>query len=163
MIATAFTEENAVLDGPPGTTSEQVESLSVCRCENENGVPVLVSCWKVTKEELEEIQRTGRVWLIVLGHTTFPVRLCTNTGLCTKTPCSAQKPARGLPRLPQLPLPFPSRPMSRCSPTGVVSAWDFGYVHPSKEVWVTGTLLMGLRSNPETLLQPQDREVLRHE
>jgi hypothetical protein len=39
-------------------------------------MPVVISCWKVTQEELEEIQRTGRVWLMVYGVTMPPVVLC---------------------------------------------------------------------------------------
>jgi hypothetical protein len=75
MIAAAFAEENAVLDGPEGTTPEQIEPLPVCRCVNADGIPVTVSCWKITQSELEEMQRTGRVWLIVLGHAMMPVML----------------------------------------------------------------------------------------
>jgi hypothetical protein len=73
MIATAFDEENDVSDGPPGTTSEQVMSLSVWRGPNEDGIQVVISCWKPTKEELDEIVRTGRVWIVVWGRTMPPI------------------------------------------------------------------------------------------
>lgn len=72
MIATAFDEDNAVLGPPKGKSEEEVHSLSVHK--GMMGVsPVVISCWKPTKEELEEINRTGRVWLVVCGNTMPPV------------------------------------------------------------------------------------------
>jgi hypothetical protein len=44
----------------------------VLRTETEQGVPVVVSCWKVTREELDQIIATGRVWLTVCGETMPP-------------------------------------------------------------------------------------------
>lgn len=73
MIATAFDQENAVLDAPPGMIPEECEPLSVYRGEDDNGNPVVISCWKPTQEELAEIQRTGRVWLVVLGRGMPPI------------------------------------------------------------------------------------------
>ena len=75
MIATAFDEDNAVLGPPVGCTDQEVYSLSVFRGPNSAGVPVVISCWKPTKEELAEINRTGRVWLVVQGETMPPVHL----------------------------------------------------------------------------------------
>ncbi len=49
--------------------------LSVYRGQQANGVPVVISCWKLTQEELAEFQRTGRVWLTVMGTTMPPVAL----------------------------------------------------------------------------------------
>ena len=37
--------------------------------------PVVISCWKLTKEELDLINKTGRVYLTVLGETMPPVAL----------------------------------------------------------------------------------------
>jgi hypothetical protein len=73
MIPTAFDEENCVLDGPPGTTSAEVAPLSVWRGVQLDGTPVVISCWKVTKEELERIQKTGRIWIYVMGDTMPPI------------------------------------------------------------------------------------------
>jgi len=72
MIPTAFNEENGVLDGPPGMS--ECEPLSVWRGE-QNNQPLVISCWKLTNEELEEINKTGRVWLYVCGQTMPPVSL----------------------------------------------------------------------------------------
>ena len=75
MIPTSFDESNHVLDKPPGMTYEQCQALSVWQGESSDGVPLVVSAWKPTREELESIKRTGRVWLIVLGQTMPPVSL----------------------------------------------------------------------------------------
>ncbi len=75
MEAASFDEANLVLGPPPGMTEEQVGSLSVWRGAYADGRPVVISCFKVTKEELEEINRTGRVWLHVFGVTMPPVWL----------------------------------------------------------------------------------------
>lgn len=75
MIASGFDQENAVLGAPLGMSADECEPLSVWRGELESGVPVVISCWKITAEELEEIKRTGRVWLMVMGTTMPPVYL----------------------------------------------------------------------------------------
>lgn len=73
MYPADFPESNQVLSRPPDMTEEECDPLCVCQSQMPDGTPVVVSCWKLTKEELEEIQRTGRTWLIVVGHTMPPV------------------------------------------------------------------------------------------
>ena len=68
----SFDESNAVLDRPQGMTDEECAPLSVCRATTPEGYPVVVSCWKLTREELDEINRTGRVWLMLWGVTMPP-------------------------------------------------------------------------------------------
>lgn len=72
MIATAFTEENDVLGPPPGATEDEVHSLSVWRGLVGN-CPCVISCWKPTAAEWEEMQRTGRVWVVVMGVSMPPI------------------------------------------------------------------------------------------
>jgi hypothetical protein len=72
MVISSFDEANAVLDKPADMTRDECEPASVLRTETMSGQSVVVSCWKVTKEELEEIQRTGRVWLMSWGVTMPP-------------------------------------------------------------------------------------------
>lgn len=74
MNATAFDEETDVLGPPPGMTAEDCDVLSVWRGLVNDHVTV-ISCWKPTTEEMEEIKRTGRVWLMVWGNTMPPVTL----------------------------------------------------------------------------------------
>jgi hypothetical protein len=79
MIAAGFAEENMVLHPPPGVPVDEVGVMNVHKGNLSDGTPVIISCWKVTKEELEEIGRTGRVWVLVRGETTPPVGV---TGFC---------------------------------------------------------------------------------
>lgn len=75
MVPASFHESNDVLDRPVDMTDEQCEPLSIMRARTMDDVPVLVSCWKLTPEELAEVNRTGRVWLVVCGETMPPVIL----------------------------------------------------------------------------------------
>lgn len=74
MEPTSFDQSNHVLGPPQGMTEEQVTSLSVFRGVA-GDAPVVISCWKLTKEELEELKRTGRVWLWIWGQTMPPAAL----------------------------------------------------------------------------------------
>ena len=76
MIPTAFDEDNTALGRPPGMTDDECAPLSVFRGNDEAGSPVVISCWKPTAEEMEEIIRTRRVWIIVHGHTMPPIAPC---------------------------------------------------------------------------------------
>ena len=72
-VPTSFDESNAVF-GAPKVMGEECEALSVLVTNMpDTGTPAIVSCWKLTAEELAEINRTGRVWLCVAGHTMMPV------------------------------------------------------------------------------------------
>lgn len=74
MFPVAFEGSDIVLSKPNETTHDEVECLSVQRVMNGRHMAVL-SCWRVTKEELEEISKTGRIWLMVMGETMPPVCL----------------------------------------------------------------------------------------
>lgn len=75
MVSTSFDESTEALSRPADMTEEQCNPLSVWRGPHEDGTPLVISCWKLTQEELEEFNRTGRIWLIVCGHTMPPVAL----------------------------------------------------------------------------------------
>lgn len=70
--ATSFDESDSVLGKPPGMTHEECSALSILRLQTQEGFPLVVSCWKLTAEELAEINKTGRVWLGIYGHTMPP-------------------------------------------------------------------------------------------
>ena len=74
MIPSSFPESNCRLDPPVGMTAEECETLSVWRGEC-RGRPVVVSCWKLTQEELDHLAAGGRLWLYVWGDTMPPVAL----------------------------------------------------------------------------------------
>lgn len=52
---------------PPGT-EETIRDLHVFKAEDHTA-----SCWRLTQEELEEVNRTGVVWLRIMGHAMPPV------------------------------------------------------------------------------------------
>ncbi|TFZ81637.1 hypothetical protein [Candidatus Macondimonas diazotrophica] len=65
MKPTEFEEQNCVLRGPEG---EDVGDLP-CHV----GADCVVSVWTPTREELAEINATGRVYLMIMGQTHAPV------------------------------------------------------------------------------------------
>jgi hypothetical protein len=67
MNPIAFDEENALLDSPRGIPLDQCEPLPVY-IGKEKEHDVIISCFKLTREELDEVNRTGRVWLVVRGR-----------------------------------------------------------------------------------------------
>jgi hypothetical protein len=75
MEPIAFKEKNDVLGPPPGKAGE-ITTLPIYRSHpgHPNG-PFHISCWKATPEELEEINRTGVVWVHIIGQTTYPIAL----------------------------------------------------------------------------------------
>ncbi len=74
MFPTAFEESNAVLDAPE-SCPVPVGPIAVCRLVNQYGVPMVVTCWKLTQGDLDEIIRTKRVWLGAMGLSMPPVWL----------------------------------------------------------------------------------------
>lgn len=72
-LPSSFHESNDVLGKPHSMSHDQCESLSILRTETVGGIPCILSCWKVTKEELAEINRTCRVWVTVAGETHPPI------------------------------------------------------------------------------------------
>jgi hypothetical protein len=75
MEPCSFEGENTILARPEDMTAEQCDPLSVLRTKDTQGLPLVISCWKPTREEMREIQRTGRVWLSVVGETMPPAVL----------------------------------------------------------------------------------------
>lgn len=75
MFPSAFKEENGVLNPPPGVSLDECTPLSVWRGPLNTGRDVVITCWKPTKEELDEIVKTGRVWLMIWGETMPPAAL----------------------------------------------------------------------------------------
>lgn len=74
MLASNFDESNGSLDPPEGVSVDACQPLFVFR----DGLHV-VSYWKPTQEELDEINRTGRVWLMIWGGTMPPALLLGET------------------------------------------------------------------------------------
>lgn len=67
MFATDFEQSNTVFDKPKEMSREECSALNVWCGLNLQKESIIISCWKPTKEELEEINKTGRVWCIHYG------------------------------------------------------------------------------------------------
>lgn len=65
-----FPQSNLTLTAPPGV--ENVVPLPVNRAEGR-----IVSCWQLSAADLDEVARTGRIWLSVWGDRTHPPVLVT--------------------------------------------------------------------------------------
>jgi hypothetical protein len=72
-----FEGSNVVLQRPDGMTDEECAPLCVRREVLADTYPVVMSCWKLTEEEFQELLKTKRVWLTVYGVTMPPVALTT--------------------------------------------------------------------------------------
>lgn len=64
-----FPQANLRLGPPPGMTEEQVYTLPTYRCPQAQH---MISCWQLSPEELAEVQRIGKVWLIIWTGSTHP-------------------------------------------------------------------------------------------
>lgn len=82
MIPTSFEQENNILDKPVDMTYEECEPLNVYAGElqvigEDKPCDVIISCWKISAEELVEINKTGRVYLIIYSKNIHPpVAIC---------------------------------------------------------------------------------------
>lgn len=82
MLPTDFFGRNKVYTKPEGWTDEQCSDLPVWEGQapiDDSGAmaPTIISCWKLSKEDMEEIQRTGVIWLSVNAGGMPPVSLFT--------------------------------------------------------------------------------------
>lgn len=75
MVPCSFEQSNDVLGKPVDMTDDQCDALSVLRYVDASRQPIVLSCWKLTKDEVDELNRTGRIWLYVYGQTMPPVAL----------------------------------------------------------------------------------------
>ncbi len=86
MVPVSFEDENVVLAAPPSIRSEQCEVINACMTVQDDGLPVTVTCWKFSVEDLERITRTGRMWMVVAGHEMMPVYMTTENPFDTEVP-----------------------------------------------------------------------------
>lgn len=77
MLPAQFPEQNFEYVKPSDMTDEQCTSLPVFKGLDPEGMPIIISKWKLSKEDLEDINRTGEIWLQIAGNTMPPVSLYT--------------------------------------------------------------------------------------
>ncbi len=73
MYPASFEESNLTLNKPPQLTHDQCQTIAAFKGKMQDGLPIIVTCWKFDQKELEEIQKTGRIWIIAVGETTQPM------------------------------------------------------------------------------------------
>lgn len=74
MVPSKFPQSNTVMTSPKSDDPNfECQDLHVYREGDENGQPGFISCWEPTKEELEDIVSTGKVWLKIYGYAHPPV------------------------------------------------------------------------------------------
>ena len=67
MNPTNFLQANHVFRRPASMTDEQCGVLHVHAGQDQDGLPVSISCWQPTEEERAAIAAGGLVWLWVYG------------------------------------------------------------------------------------------------
>lgn len=70
---------NSVLKAPQG--SDNVDDLPITRLKFPDGRHAVESCWEASKEELEIIKKTGRVYFVAVGDTHPPILLSAKSQL----------------------------------------------------------------------------------
>ena len=70
---------NFTFSKPSSMTDEECAPLHVWKGNDTAGSPVIISCWQFSKEDLEEIARTGRMYLTICGQGMPPVSLQTES------------------------------------------------------------------------------------
>lgn len=60
---------NCILKG----TSEDVQDLPVTRLEYRDGTHAVESCWELSKEEISQVVKTGKLYFLCLGNTHPPI------------------------------------------------------------------------------------------
>jgi hypothetical protein len=79
MLPVEFEQCNFTFTKPSSMTDEECLPLRVFKGQDTTGVPVIISCWQFSKEDLEEIEKTGRVYLTICGTGMPPISLQTES------------------------------------------------------------------------------------
>jgi hypothetical protein len=77
MLPVNFKESNFIFKKPVGWSDEMCSDLyvwkGVSKIEGtDKEVPAIISCWQLSREDLDEIIKTGVVWLSVTGSISMP-------------------------------------------------------------------------------------------
>lgn len=72
MNPTSFKETNKVFGAGNNPNTDQ---LAVCIADHplNNGIPTVISKWKLSPEELQRISQSGELWIMVLGNNLPPI------------------------------------------------------------------------------------------
>lgn len=73
MIPVEFKYQNKVFTKPEDMTDEQCQSLNVWQGKDQSGFPNIISCWKLSEDDMNTIKETGVVWLTIVANGMPPV------------------------------------------------------------------------------------------
>lgn len=74
MKAVATKHTNSILRAPE-EQKDNVADLPITRVQFQDRTRAVESCWELSKEEIEEVMRTGRVYFVCMGDTHPPIVL----------------------------------------------------------------------------------------
>lgn len=77
MVPIKFKGANHTFSGPVGDNGEIAKLPVLAIAAHNNQRACLVSCWELSMEELATINKTGLIWLKVMGDKTPPLSLTT--------------------------------------------------------------------------------------
>lgn len=71
----SFAQANRKFGPPEGMTEEQCGELHAFVGADPNGVPVIISCFELSDEDIETLKKTKVLWLWVFGQGMPPVAI----------------------------------------------------------------------------------------
>ena len=77
--STDFEEANFTFSKPESMTDEECLPLRVFKGKDSLGTPVIISKWSLSREDIDEINKTGCVYLTICSNGMPPVSIQTET------------------------------------------------------------------------------------
>lgn len=77
MLPTDFPQANFTFSKPQGVKDEDCSDLRVFKGHDTEGVPVIISQWQPSKEDIEAINQGKPIYLQIMGYGMPPVSLYT--------------------------------------------------------------------------------------
>lgn len=77
MLPTDFPQANFTFTKPQGFTDEECSDLRVFKGTDPTNVPVIISAWQPSKEDIEAINAGKPIYLQIVGYGMPPVALYT--------------------------------------------------------------------------------------
>ncbi len=72
MKAVDFEHANITMQKPEGMSEEDCYDVRACVCLSTNDLPMVVTKWEITEEDIEKIRKMGGVYLGIVGSTMPP-------------------------------------------------------------------------------------------
>jgi hypothetical protein len=75
VVPASFDGADIVFDRPSNMSRDECEAISgkivlVGKAE----IPAIVTCWKLTTEEIAHLVKGGRLWILTTGDKLWPIR-----------------------------------------------------------------------------------------